>query len=248
MAKKQFKGVWIPAEVWTDERLTPLEKMILAAIISMDNGEGGCHASNDYLATYCQCAISKVSATISKLSKLEYISIHSRGDGIRILEAGLLNFRSQPSKFKNPPLQNLEPALLNFRSENENEPSYYRLTKSINKERDNARACEANRSDDFVPPTVEEVRAYCEERKNGIKAERFVSYYECRLWMLSKDVPVTDWKATVRAWESNGLDTPKEEKPSSFDEDDFWNAAVNRSYDGINMSDHTGYCVIKQGG
>lgn len=230
MAKKQFKGVWIPAEVWTDERLTPLEKMILAAIISLDNGEHRCHASNDYIATYCQCATSKVSATISKLAKLGHLSIHSCGYGIRILEATLTNFRSQPSKIKNLPLQNLEPALLNFRSENENEPSYYRLTKSINKERDNARTCETNRNDDFTPPTVEEVRAYCKERKNGIKAERFVSYYECRLWMLGNGVPVTDWKAAVRAWESNGMDTPKEEIPSSFDIDEFYEAAVKNSY------------------
>ena len=55
----------------------------------------------------------------------------------------------------------------------------------------------------FVPPTVDEVRAYCEERNNGIDAEKFVDYYQARGWELSKGRKVKDWKACVRTWEGN---------------------------------------------
>lgn len=52
----------------------------------------------------------------------------------------------------------------------------------------------------FVPPTVEEVTAYCKERHNSVKAERFVDYYTVRGWMAGK-TQMRDWRAAVRAWE-----------------------------------------------
>lgn len=52
----------------------------------------------------------------------------------------------------------------------------------------------------FVPPTVEEVRAYCQERKNSVDPERFVDYYKSNGWKVGKN-PMKDWKAAVRTWE-----------------------------------------------
>lgn len=55
----------------------------------------------------------------------------------------------------------------------------------------------------FTPPTLEEVRQYCEERKNGIDAEHFIDYYAARGWELKQGQKVKDWKACVRTWEQN---------------------------------------------
>lgn len=55
----------------------------------------------------------------------------------------------------------------------------------------------------FTPPTVEEVRAYCQERNNGIDPERFVAYYTANGWVQSKGKPIKDWKACVITWEKN---------------------------------------------
>lgn len=52
----------------------------------------------------------------------------------------------------------------------------------------------------FVPPTVEEVRAYCQERNNHIDPEAFTDFYESKGWMIGKD-KMKDWKAAVRTWE-----------------------------------------------
>ena len=52
----------------------------------------------------------------------------------------------------------------------------------------------------FKSPTVDEVKAYCLERKNSVDAEHFVDYYEARGWQLGKG-PMRDWKATVRTLE-----------------------------------------------
>lgn len=55
----------------------------------------------------------------------------------------------------------------------------------------------------FIPPTVEEVKAYCEERKNGIDPEYWINHYTANGWKVGRN-PMKDWKATVRTWERNG--------------------------------------------
>lgn len=52
----------------------------------------------------------------------------------------------------------------------------------------------------FVPPTADEVRAYCAERGNGIDADDFVDFYTGKGWFVGKNKMV-DWKAAVRTWE-----------------------------------------------
>lgn len=54
----------------------------------------------------------------------------------------------------------------------------------------------------FTPPTVEEVQAYCRERKNNVNAQRFVDYYTANGWKAGRN-PMKDWKACVRTWEQN---------------------------------------------
>ena len=69
----------------------------------------------------------------------------------------------------------------------------------------------------FVPPTVEEVKAYCLERKNGLDAQAFVDFYESKGWKVGKE-PMKDWKASVRTWENRRKgEAPKKE--TSFDMD-----------------------------
>lgn len=60
------------------------------------------------------------------------------------------------------------------------------------------------------PPSIEEVKEYCNERKNHIDPEAFIDYYAQQGWKLSNGNPMKDWKATVRTWERRNK--PKEEK------------------------------------
>lgn len=71
--KREFEGIWIPREIWLNEELGALDKVILAEITSLDRNEEHCYAGNDYLARFCQCSENKVSKSISKLKKLGYI-------------------------------------------------------------------------------------------------------------------------------------------------------------------------------
>ncbi len=64
----------------------------------------------------------------------------------------------------------------------------------------------------FVKPTVEEVKAYCAERKNNVNPDKFIDFYESKGWLIGKN-PMKDWKACVRTWEKGSTSPPN--KPSS---------------------------------
>ena len=62
----------------------------------------------------------------------------------------------------------------------------------------------------FIKPSVEDIRAYCLERRNGVDAEQFFDHYESKGWVVGKS-PMKDWKAAVRTWERmEGDKHPKE--------------------------------------
>jgi predicted phage replisome organizer len=52
----------------------------------------------------------------------------------------------------------------------------------------------------FAPPTLEEVKAYCQERGNSVDPERWYDFYQSKGWMVGRN-KMKDWKAAVRTWE-----------------------------------------------
>ena len=68
----------------------------------------------------------------------------------------------------------------------------------------------------FSPPTVNEVKTYCQEQGYSIDAERFVSYYESNGWMVGRN-KMKNWQAAVRNWngkEQKGNGKIEPEKPT----------------------------------
>jgi hypothetical protein len=87
----------------------------------------------------------------------------------------------------------------------------------------------------FIPPTLEEISAYCSERKNGINPEKFIDYYRTNGWKVGKDA-MKSWKAAVRYWENREKEKTEEKynqsknnKPSSFELDDFFSKNLSKS-------------------
>jgi hypothetical protein len=66
----------------------------------------------------------------------------------------------------------------------------------------------------FTPPTLEEVKAYCNERNNKIDAERWYDFYSSKGWMIGKN-KMKDWKAAVRTWEKSDTGKLAQQKPVS---------------------------------
>lgn len=57
----------------------------------------------------------------------------------------------------------------------------------------------------FTPPTIDDVTAYVSEKGYHVNAERFVSFYQQKGWMVGKN-RMKDWKAAVRNWETRWKD------------------------------------------
>ena len=86
----------------------------------------------------------------------------------------------------------------------------------------------------FVKPSVDEVKAYCEERNNGIDAEAFIDFYESKGWKIGKD-SMKDWKAAVRNWERSKKERAGAGKQSGTPGG---TSKVQGKYDGVNFYDN----------
>ena len=67
----------------------------------------------------------------------------------------------------------------------------------------------------FVPPTLEEVKAYCEQRHSSVDPVQFYDYFTAdpdHPWVDAKGQPVQNWKQKIVTWEKFNV-TPKKSKP-----------------------------------
>lgn len=72
--KRDFKGIWIPKEIWLNEDLSIMEKLFLIEIDSLDNEEG-CYASNEHFSNFFGLSKNRCTEIIKSLEKKELISI-----------------------------------------------------------------------------------------------------------------------------------------------------------------------------
>ena len=79
MAKEfQFKGVWIPAKVFTDARLTPSDKFLFGMVYILTN-DRGCFATRETLASYMNQSVRNTQYSISRLIDCGYVRRDDNG-------------------------------------------------------------------------------------------------------------------------------------------------------------------------
>ena len=81
-----------------------------------------------------------------------------------------------------------------------NSETEHNITKHNVTEHNVDRADKPPRAARFTPPTVDEVNAYCQERKNRVDPQKFVDFYTSNGWKVGKN-GMKDWRAAVRTWE-----------------------------------------------
>lgn len=72
----------------------------------------------------------------------------------------------------------------------------------------------------FRPPTLDEVKEYCNERNSGISAEHFYDYYSSNGWQVGR-TKMKDWKAAVRTWERTEFKRSEPKKTTTLSDGDF---------------------------
>lgn len=72
--ERDFKGIWIPKEIWLNRSLSINEKIFLVEIDSLDNQQG-CFASNDYFSDFFGLSKNRCSEIIKSLEKKGLLNI-----------------------------------------------------------------------------------------------------------------------------------------------------------------------------
>ncbi len=129
---RDFKGIWLPKEIWLDDDLNATDKIIFAEIDSLDVEESdGCYASNEYLANFCKCSITKVSTSISKLIGLGYIKVAKTDGRKRWLKTSLSKFESQTFKNEKSEIQEMKESNIPSNKDDKNSIKYALKDKSF---------------------------------------------------------------------------------------------------------------------
>ena len=98
---------------------------------------------------------------------------------------------------------------------------------NVEKEKEKEKEIERDIKGRFTPPSVDEVKAYCLERKNSVDPQAFVDFYESKGWMIGKN-KMRDWKAAVRTWEKGRKrNAALQYQQTPISETDFNNLIVN---------------------
>lgn len=80
--KREFKGIFIPAEIWLDKSLSANEKVLYAEIDSFTSKDKACYISNEYIANLLGISETNASKALNSLIKKGYIVVE-KFDGRR---------------------------------------------------------------------------------------------------------------------------------------------------------------------
>lgn len=123
---RDFKGIWIPKEVWLNENLTIIEKLFLVEIDSLDN-DNGCYASNKYFSNFFNVSKGRCTQVIKSLERKGLVKITYEREGkeivrriIRVVNKlnTLVNILNTPVNKLNPPSKKIKQGYLENDEEN----------------------------------------------------------------------------------------------------------------------------------
>lgn len=72
---REFKGIWIPAEIWEDETLTVNEKILYLEIDSFTSNDKSCFISNEHIAKLLHVSENAASKILNSLVKKRLIIV-----------------------------------------------------------------------------------------------------------------------------------------------------------------------------
>lgn len=86
MTIRDFRGIWIPADIWMTKELTVGEKLMYVEIESLSKLQRGCFASNAHFAEMFSISTSRVSEIISSLAAKGFVVVEQNRQGVRTVQ------------------------------------------------------------------------------------------------------------------------------------------------------------------
>lgn len=82
--ERDFKGIWIPREIWLSAQLSLMEKVLFVEIQSLDN-ERGCYAANSYFAKFFGISDRQIRNVIGSLKEKGFLTVLVHDKNKRII-------------------------------------------------------------------------------------------------------------------------------------------------------------------
>lgn len=142
-----------------------------------------------------------------------------RENGKKGAEFGKLGGRPKKKPLENPQETPKKPLENPQKPPNVNVNANVNVNDNVIKENISPKGDIQKKSYRFSPPTIAEVKSYCQEKGYTVDADRFVSFYESKGWYVGKN-KMKDWKSAVRGWASRDRSEkkPQTTKFSNFHE------------------------------
>jgi hypothetical protein len=85
-SSRDFKGIWIPKEIWLSDQLSLMERVLFVEIHSLDN-EDGCYASNRYFAEFFGVSPRQIATYVASLKDKGFITVTIRNQNERTIHS-----------------------------------------------------------------------------------------------------------------------------------------------------------------
>jgi hypothetical protein len=83
---RDFKGIWIPKDIWESDQLSIMEKVLFVEIHSLDN-EHGCYASNPYFSEFFHVSERQIQTYIALLKTKGFVTVTIQNRYERVIRA-----------------------------------------------------------------------------------------------------------------------------------------------------------------
>jgi len=202
---RQFKGVWIPAELYLDKTITWTQKIILLEVDSFSKNKLECFVSNEHLANLIgisESGIEKAIRGLVQMNRLERKRQVINGANRRLMRLPTsIECGSIPHSTEGTNLTQVRTTINN---------NYNQVPKP-KKGR---------------PQTFDEVWNYFKDLELGLdEAQKFVDWYDSVGWKVKGGNSIKDWKACARQWKRRNKQNTNAKK--GFSSDNFSPNALN---------------------
>tara|TARA_R110002153_G_scaffold104649_2_gene242690 strand:- start:7871 stop:8572 length:702 start_codon:yes stop_codon:yes gene_type:complete len=200
MSNREFKGVWIPGDLYLNDELSWTEKLVILEVDSFSRNGLPCFISNEHLCNHIRCSASTIEKSLKRTEELGYIIRNHEiidGHSRRILRMNaVLNYESSPSKTTG-----------SIRKKLRSEPSKTTVNTRKKVRHTNTSTNTSNNSMKegklTSKPNAQECYLYFAElgvKNHYDEADAFKDWYDQTGWTLKGGNKIKDWKATARNW------------------------------------------------
>lgn len=216
-----------PKELFYSKELTEQELVYYIIVVMLSYTKGYCFMSNRTLGAIRGKSIRTMQRIIDGLKTKGYVQVKvyvdDEGNSHRNiiptrhvkLVMGHVKFDVGGVMSDVGGMTDLSPTPCQNWQHNNNKMNNSKMNKSANADLRNSTPSQKGKRKKFVPPSLDEVEQYVEEKRLAIDARRFFDFYTAGEWHDSGGKPVKNWKQKALTWDRREQENRKSKPPVS---------------------------------